>query len=78
MNRSKQAGMGIKTIIVVWLVGLAFAPFCPVEAQHTKKIPRIGFVSGSGDPQTPGFQVDAFRQGEYSALEIHRYEPGFA
>ena len=27
------------------------------------KIPRIGYVSSSGDPKTPGPQVEAFRQG---------------
>src|ERR1051325_992312 len=33
------------------------------EAQQSAKIPRIGFVSGSGDLNNPGFQVKAFRQG---------------
>ena len=33
------------------------------EAQQGKKIPRIGIVSGSGDPSDPGPQVEAFRQG---------------
>src|SRR5262249_58135365 len=36
----------------------------PAEAQEPKKVPRIGWVSGSGDPNTPfGSQVEAFRQG---------------
>jgi putative ABC transport system substrate-binding protein len=33
------------------------------EAQQTGKVPQIGFVSGSDDPNTPGPNVDAFRQG---------------
>jgi putative ABC transport system substrate-binding protein len=33
------------------------------EAQQQAKIPRIGFVSSSGDPNDPGPNVDAFRQG---------------
>jgi len=33
------------------------------QAQQPTKIPRIGYVSGSGDPQTPGYQVEAFRRG---------------
>jgi len=39
----------------------ALSPFA--EAQQPKKIPRIGYLSGTGDPQTPGYQVDAFREG---------------
>jgi putative tryptophan/tyrosine transport system substrate-binding protein len=33
------------------------------EAQQPKKVPRIGFVSGTGDTQTPGPQVEAFWRG---------------
>ena len=33
------------------------------EAQQPAKVPRIGFVSGTGDTQTPGSQVEAFRRG---------------
>ena len=43
MNRSKQAGMAKKTIVVL-LVGLAsrFSPF--VDAQQPTKIPKIGWL----------------------------------
>src|SRR5262245_39618959 len=34
-----------------------------VEAQQATKIPRIGYVSTTGDPSSPGDQVEAFRQG---------------
>jgi putative ABC transport system substrate-binding protein len=32
-------------------------------AQQPKKVPRIGYLSGRGDPSTPDPLVDAFRQG---------------
>jgi len=47
MNRSKQGAMIRKTIIVVLLVALAFAPSHVAEAQQLKKIPRIGFLGGA-------------------------------
>ena len=63
MNGSKQARMGKKTIIVL-LVGLALAPFHLAEAQQKPpKVPRIGYVSGTGDPSNPGPYVEALRQG---------------
>jgi ABC-type uncharacterized transport system substrate-binding protein len=33
------------------------------EAQQPAKIPRIGYVSGAGNPTNPGPQIEAFRQG---------------
>jgi putative tryptophan/tyrosine transport system substrate-binding protein len=41
---------------------LLFGLSASVEAQQPK-IPRIGLVSGSGDPSNPGTSVEAFRQG---------------
>src|SRR5690349_10278519 len=49
-----------------WLVIFAFTfafGVAVAQAQHPKKIPRIGFLSGSGDLNNPGPQVEAFRQG---------------
>jgi len=60
MSRSKQAGMTIKTFVVV-LVGLAFGLVRVSEAQQPKKVPRIGYVS-SADPSTEP-QLAAFRRG---------------
>jgi putative ABC transport system substrate-binding protein len=60
MNRSKQAGMAIKTM-VVFLVGLAFGLVHLSEAQQPTKVPRIGYVS-SGDPSTEP-RLGAFRRG---------------
>ena len=40
-------------------------------AQQPIKVPRIGYVSGFGDPSNPGPQVEAFRQGlrEFGYIE---------
>jgi ABC-type uncharacterized transport system substrate-binding protein len=41
------------------LLALCFS----AEAQQPTKIPRIGYVSGSGDAKTPGPSVEGFRRG---------------
>jgi len=61
MNRSKQAGMSKKTIVVL-LIGLALALVHPAEAQQPKKMPRIerdysstlprGLLGNSNEPAT--------------------------
>ncbi len=51
-----------KTIVSLAAI-LILAAVHLAEAQQPKKVPRIGYVSGSGDPKTPGYQVEAFRQG---------------
>jgi putative tryptophan/tyrosine transport system substrate-binding protein len=53
--------MARKTFIVVWLVALALASFRLAEAQQPKKVPRIGFVAVSGDPNTSN--IVEFRRG---------------
>jgi putative tryptophan/tyrosine transport system substrate-binding protein len=35
----------------------------PAEAQQPAKVPRIGFLVGSGDIKNPGLNVELFRQG---------------
>jgi hypothetical protein len=38
--------------------------FCSVaQAQQPAKIPRIGYVSGTGDAKNPGPNLETFRQG---------------
>ena len=38
--------------------------FCAViEAQQTAKIPRVGYLTAGGDANTPGPEVETFRQG---------------
>jgi putative tryptophan/tyrosine transport system substrate-binding protein len=60
MNRSKQAGMIKKTIIIL-LVALALAPVRLAEAQQVKKVPLIGLLAAfsSSNPA----RIEAFRQG---------------
>jgi putative ABC transport system substrate-binding protein len=50
-----------KTIIVVWLLALGFAPFRIAEAQQPR-LPRIGYAS-TNYRSSPGPLVEAFRQG---------------
>ena len=61
MNRSKQACMAIKTIIVL-LVGLVLASFHLVDAQQTKRIPRIGLLTG-GSSSAFANSLEVFWQG---------------
>jgi ABC-type uncharacterized transport system substrate-binding protein len=42
---------------------MLFALSYPAHGQQPRKIPRVGFVSVSGNPNTPGPLVEAFRQG---------------
>jgi putative tryptophan/tyrosine transport system substrate-binding protein len=45
-------------------IGFAFAMCGTVaQSQEPTKIPRIGYVSGTGDPNNPGPQIAAFRRG---------------
>ena len=50
-------------ILYLALGGLLLAFGVPAEAQQPTKLPRIGYVSGSGDPKIPGPLVEGFRQG---------------
>jgi hypothetical protein len=52
LNRSKQAGMATKTIIVL-LVGLALTSVHLAEAQQQKKVARIAYL-GMGSSLNPG------------------------
>ena len=52
-----------KMIIRFALCAMLFAISFFAEAQQPTKVPRIGYVSGSGDPQDPGPLVEGFRQG---------------
>jgi ABC-type uncharacterized transport system substrate-binding protein len=50
-------------ILYLALSAMLLALCFPAEAQQPKKIPRIGFVSPLGNPNNPGPNVEAFRQG---------------
>ena len=48
----------------LWLLPvLLLISFNLAEAQQPKKIPRIGYISGTGDASNQGAYVDALRQG---------------
>ncbi len=52
-----------KTLTVLFIVVALGAGATIAQAQQPKKVPRIGYVSGSGDPSTPSPSLEAFRQG---------------
>jgi putative tryptophan/tyrosine transport system substrate-binding protein len=54
----KKAGV-LSILFVVVLLAVAVI----AEAQPQAKIPRIGYVSGTGDSSNPGPYVEALRQG---------------
>ena len=51
-------------LVFIWLlpIVLVLAGF-PLEAQQSTKLPRIGYVSGTGSSSNPGPYVEALRQG---------------
>ena len=53
--------MAWKTVIVVWLVALTFAPVRFAEAQQPKKVPRIGYLSAF-DAATDSVRAEAIRR----------------
>jgi ABC-type uncharacterized transport system substrate-binding protein len=60
----KRAGKNMKRKITVFALCAMFFALCSsVAAQQPAKVPRIGYVSGSGNPKTPGPLVEGFQQG---------------
>jgi putative ABC transport system substrate-binding protein len=51
----------MKTVLL--LIGFVLASIHFVEAQQPAKIPRIGYVSGTGNASNQGAYVEALRQG---------------
>src|ERR1051326_4909571 len=45
------------------LAVLFLAAYFPAEAQQPAKIPRVGYLSRTGDSKNPGPLVEGFRQG---------------
>ena len=64
----KSAFRNLKSAIL--LAALLFALCFSADAQQPTKIPRIGFLSGSGDPNTPGLQLEAFRRGLHTTNRV--------
>ena len=52
-----------KKIFWLALCALLWALCIPVDAQQPAKVPRIGYLSRTGDSKNPGPQVERFRQG---------------
>ena len=52
-----------RKITVLTLSALLFALGVFAHAQQPTKIPRVGYISGEGDPNNPGPRTAAFRQG---------------
>jgi putative tryptophan/tyrosine transport system substrate-binding protein len=81
MNRSKQADMAIKNVIVL-LVGLTLASVCLAEAQQQAKVAKIGWlVTGSASgPRSlfPGVQKElralGYLEGKNIAIEFRSTE----
>src|SRR5215469_7231199 len=52
--------MWLSRFLVVLIV---VALFSPAEAQQSKKVARLGYVSASGGPASPDARFEVFRQG---------------
>jgi putative tryptophan/tyrosine transport system substrate-binding protein len=52
-----------KTITVLSLCAMLFAPCLPVSAQQPTKVFRLGIATSRSEANKPGPQVEAFRQG---------------
>ena len=62
MDRDKEKHM-TKKISILTLCALLWALCTPVDGQQPAKVPRIGYLSRTGDSKNPGPQVEGFRQG---------------
>jgi ABC-type uncharacterized transport system substrate-binding protein len=51
------------SIVGFVLCAMHFALTFPAQAQQAAKVPRIGYLAATGDPNNPGPQVGSFRQG---------------
>ena len=63
--------MGIVAIVTTIAICGAVA-----QAQQPKKVPRIGYVSGTGDAKNPGPNVEAFRKGCEISVILGKKHPG--
>ena len=57
-----------KQTVVLTTCALLFALSFSAEAQQPGKVPRIGYVSGSGDPINPGPEIGAFCRPRISVI----------
>ena len=52
-----------RKITILTLCAMLFALSYSASAQQPVKIPRIGFVTSAGNPNSPGLRVEAFQRG---------------
>src|SRR5262245_40624927 len=52
-----------KNIFGLALCAMLFALWTSAEAQQATRVPRIGFVTSGGHPNSPGLRVEAFKRG---------------
>jgi putative ABC transport system substrate-binding protein len=62
-NKKQERKLMIVKIVVCLLIVALLSAGSLAEAQQPAKIPRIGYVSGTGNPSDPGPYVEALRQG---------------
>ena len=53
----------MRKITVLGLCAMLFVVYSSARAQQPKKVPRIGYVTGSGGANNPGPDIEAFQQG---------------
>ena len=53
----KKAAVPILVAVILLTIAVV------TEAQQPKRIPRIGFVTSAGNPNSPGLRVEAFQRG---------------
>jgi ABC-type uncharacterized transport system substrate-binding protein len=84
-RRKSSARNTMNKKIFCLALGVMFFAHCfPVQAQQPAKVPRIGYLSRTGDSKNPGPQVEGFRQGlrdlgyieEKNILVEYRYVAG--
>jgi putative tryptophan/tyrosine transport system substrate-binding protein len=59
----RHEATGKRKIFCIALCAMLLALSYPAKAQQPKKVPRIGYVSGTGDANNPGPNIESFRQG---------------
>jgi putative tryptophan/tyrosine transport system substrate-binding protein len=62
-NSQDATGKTKRKVFCFAVCVLLLALCSSVEAQNTKKVPRIGFLPSAGDASNPGTQITAFQQG---------------
>jgi hypothetical protein len=60
---SRQWSVVSKSVVCFSLSVFLFALCSSAEAQQPKKVARIGYLSGTGGPNTSGLQENAFLRG---------------